>query len=67
MKSIWNKLMGNAVVRFCFSHMQILLLVTVSCFLGFQSAFQIVQNNIMEENSHFLSEGSETAIISPLQ
>lgn len=60
MKSIWSRLTGNAIVRFCFSHMLILLLVTLSCFVGFQSAFRIVQKNIMEENSHFLSEGSDT-------
>lgn len=60
MKSIWSRLTGNAIVRFCFSHMLILLLVTLSCFAGFQSAFRIVQKIIMEENSHFLSEGSDT-------
>lgn len=47
MKSIWSRLTGNAIVRFCFSHMLILLLVTLSCFAGFQSAFRIVQKIII--------------------
>ena len=51
MKSIWSRLTGNAIVRFCFSHMLILLLVTLSCFAGFQSAFRIVQKIMMEETA----------------
>lgn len=56
MKKIIEKLSQNAVIRFWVTHMIIFLLALVICIAGFGRAFTIVEENILEENQHLMSQ-----------
>lgn len=57
MKKLISKFRGNAIWRFLYSYILLMILAVVICYLGFTRAFSIVKKDLIYKNQEFMNQG----------